>query len=270
MMSSTQKDKIQSAQQNKTVFVWDFPTRLFHWLLVISIFAQYITGEILDDAITWHFYLGYFSLGLILFRLLWGFIGSFYSKFNSFLVSPKKAWDYLSGKDKTYYLGHNPAGAYSILLLLGLVSLQGISGLFISDEIFSDGPYFSAVSESFSDIMNTIHHNAYKGIFAAVVLHILAIIWYRVVRKEKLTRAMLNGKKELVKQENLEIGHKASEHKKQDAENEAVIENTKQKTLSDDRLSLILRFVFAVTMSALLVYIIVDILPPEPVTDFYY
>lgn len=178
--------------------IWDMPTRLFHWLLVASIVAQYFTAEVLDNAIQWHFYIGYFTLGLILFRVIWGFVGTTYAKFSQFVHGPKATLNYaktLTNKNSTPHAGHNPMGAWMVLALLSLIALQAVSGLFISDDIFSDGPYFSAVSESTQSTMSFIHHNVFNVIIIAVALHIAAIVFYAVFKKQRLVPAMVHGKK---------------------------------------------------------------------------
>lgn len=225
----------------KKQLIWDIPTRLFHWLLVACITAQYITAEILENAIQWHFYIGYFTLGLILFRIIWGVIGTHYAKFSEFLAGPTRIMSYiktLPKKDSHAHAGHNPVGGWMVMVLLALVAIQGISGLFITDDIYSNGPYYDAVSESTRDIMNTIHHTAFNVLLGAIALHIIAIIFYALFKKQRLVGAMVHGKK-----------------------------STAQKGITSSKL--LLAVVIATLCAAVMYYIIV-IAPPAPVEEFFY
>ena len=177
--------------------IWDIPTRLFHWLLVACIVAQYLTAEVLD-AIDWHFKIGYFTLGLILFRLLWGFAGTTYARFSQFLAGPGKVLSYaktMTNPNSPEHAGHNPMGGWMVIALLLLVALQGISGLFIGDDIINNGPYYDAVSDATRDTMNSIHHTAFNILLAAIALHISAVVFYARFKKQMLVPAMLHGKK---------------------------------------------------------------------------
>jgi cytochrome b len=166
----------------KKNLVWDIPVRLFHWLLVLSLFGQWLTTEVLDNFMDIHFYIGYFTLGLIIFRLFWGFFGTRYAKFSSFITGPKAIISYLqslSSKQKVFTTGHNPLGGLLLPAVLILVGLQAISGLFTSDEIVTAGPYY----DSFDVLMGL------------VVIHLLAIAWYRWALKHDLITPMLTGQK---------------------------------------------------------------------------
>lgn len=178
--------------------IWDGPTRLFHWLLVISIGAQYITAEWLSDAMQWHFYIGYFTLGLVLFRLFWGVIGTTYAKFSSFIYPPRSIVEYcktLPARNSKHYAGHNPAGGVVVVLLLVMIALQAISGLFMTDDVFLDGPYRYMASDKVLDIMSAIHNQLFWVIVGFVALHICAVLFYVLYKKQPLIRAMFSGKK---------------------------------------------------------------------------
>ena len=229
---------------NTKIKVWDWPIRLFHWLLVATIIFQFVSGDILDDAMQWHFYAGYFCTGLLIFRVLWGIVGTHYARFSQFVRSPFTVFNYLRGKNKDTYLGHNPAGAYSVVVMLTLIISQAFSGLFITDDIFSEGPYYAAVSEQWQDIANFVHHNAINLIWAIIVLHIVSVLYYQFKKKQKLTQAMLTGYK---------IAEQTSD-------------NAPKMSMKRFGISL---FVCILT-SALLVYLLIEVLPPEPVQDFYY
>lgn len=229
----------------RTIHVWDLPVRLFHWLLVITLVYQYLSAEVFDNAMHLHFYSGYFCLGLILFRLIWGMIGSYYAKFSQFIVSPKAAIRYLVSDQKNIHLGHNPAGAYSVIALLSLVLSQALSGLFLSDEIFNDAPYFGVLPDYWQDIVSFIHHNLFYVLLAAIVLHVLAILFYRVKHKQNLVSAMLSGKKTLTS-------------------NEA---KDQQQTIEASTNWLL--FAACVLFVGILIYLLVVILPPAPADDYF-
>ena len=115
--------------------VWDLPVRICHWLLVIIIAFQFISVKVLDEsmlsnATQWHFYGGYTCLALVVFRVLWGILGTYYAKFSQFVKSPIKTFHYLRGRGVQNHIGHNPAGAYSVIALLLLILAQAVSGLF--------------------------------------------------------------------------------------------------------------------------------------------
>lgn len=231
-----------------TVYVWDFPTRIFHWLLVATLVSQYLTVEVLDNAIQWHFYGGYFMMGLIIFRLLWGIMGAYYARFSAFIVSPAVALTYAKSLNTSHYktsLGHNPLGAYSIIFVLTALITQTISGLFVSDDIFDSGPYYSAVSASTQDIMNWLHHNLFNAIWVFLVLHIGAMIFYKFKMKQDLVKSMLSGYKKI-----------------NDSNNES-------SEPIDTQNFWLRAFIFA-GLSAGLVYMIVVVLAPEASDEFYY
>ncbi|MFQ3206478.1 MAG: cytochrome b [Glaciecola sp.] len=226
------------------LYIWDFPTRLFHWLLVIAITSQYITAELIDDAIQWHFYGGYFILGLLIFRLLWGVWGAYYAKFSQFIVSPQRAIKYSStftGSNYEPSLGHNPLGAYSIIFILTVLLTQAISGLFVTDDIFHSGPYYNAVGDDTRGIMNWLHNQGFKAIWLFLTLHIGAIIVYKFAKKQNLVVSMITGYK-----------------------------SHKNKTRAIQAQNRWLRFTLFACLSAIIVYLIVVTFAPEVVDDFYY
>jgi cytochrome b len=231
-----------------TVYVWDFPTRLFHWLLVATLVSQYLTVEVLDNAIQWHFYGGYLMMGLLIFRLLWGIMGAYYARFSSFVVAPSTALSYAKTLNSPHYrshIGHNPMGAYSVLFVLTVLLSQTFSGLFVSDDIFSSGPYHSAVSASTQDVMSWLHHNMFNAIWLFLILHIGAMIFYKLKMKQDLVKSMLKGYKEVDSSD-------SKDFKPIDAKN------------------FWLRAVLFAVISACIVYTIVVVLAPEASDDFYY
>lgn len=182
----------------KNVRIWDIPTRLFHWLLVAGIVAQWLTGDYLDDAIDWHFTIGYCVLGLILFRLVWGFVGTRYARFSHFSLHPKHAIKYaksMTDKNSKVYAGHNPVGSWMAIVLLFIVLLQAVSGLFVSDDVFSEGPYRSVANQSVLAAMEFLHFNLFDVLLILIGLHVLAALLYQFVKKQAIISAMFSGKK---------------------------------------------------------------------------
>jgi cytochrome b len=162
--------------------VWDVPTRVFHWLMVFGFTTSYLTGE--DDrwALT-HITAGYMVLGLIIFRLLWGLIGTHHARFKNFICGPKAVVEYmvcLCTKKTRHYTGHNPAGAVAIFLLLLLGLLVTVSGVMISDEISFPG-------------IEEIHEISSKSMLVIVLIHISGVFVSSFLHRENLIRAMING-----------------------------------------------------------------------------
>jgi cytochrome b len=178
--------------------VWDLPLRLFHWLLVGSLSASWITAQIGYDVRQYHVWLGFWMIGLLTFRIAWGFVGPRHARFASFFPRPRLLIAHLResfrGRDRQS-AGHNPAGSLMVFALLMLIAIQAISGLFVDDDIFYAGPYASTASESVTDLMSTIHHNIINVVLALVAIHVAAVIYFSVVRKQALIRAMLTGRK---------------------------------------------------------------------------
>lgn len=178
--------------------IWDLPLRLWHWALVICLLGSWITAEAGFDWTTTHFYFGYTALGLVLFRLAWGILGTTHSRYRNFLVSPRKVIDYLQGtKSWSRTAGHNPAGGWASLGIVLLIGTQAVCGLFISDDIFYAGPYNSVVSTSTADWLGAWHHRLFTLIQLVVAVHLVAVSWYTWGKKEYLIQAMWHGKKQL-------------------------------------------------------------------------
>ena len=179
--------------------IWDLPTRLFHWLLVLSIGAQYVTAELLDDAMQWHFYFGYFTLGLVLFRLIWGLIGTKYARFSQFLSGPVSVIKYaqsLPDKNAKAHTGHNPLGGWAVIAMLLLVAVQAVSGLFLTDDVFLDGPYHHLVGETVLDIAEAVHHTGFDILLIVIAVHIIAIVFYKFYKRQQLVPPMIHGMKD--------------------------------------------------------------------------
>ena len=176
------------------VRIWDLPTRLFHWALAICIVLGIVFVKIGGNAIQWHAYCGYTALALILFRIIWGFVGSQYARFASFVPSPATLIAFLRGQVDGG-LGHNPLGALSVIGLLLVVLIQALTGLFADDDIFFQGPLAKYVSNSTVALLTSIHRFNQYLIFVLVGLHIAAISYYYFVKRENLVRPMVTGDK---------------------------------------------------------------------------
>lgn len=183
------------------VRVWDLPTRLFHWTLALAVIGLVITGKVGGAAITWHFRLGYVVMGLLVFRLVWGLVGGRWSRFASFIYAPGTVLRYLRGgsrDDELHEVGHNPLGAFSVFALLGFLMLQVATGLVADDEIANQGPLYRFVSGETS-ASATHWHKDYGQLvlIVLVLLHVAAIVFYRVKKGRNLVRPMITGDKEL-------------------------------------------------------------------------
>ncbi len=164
------------------VRVWDLPTRLFHWALAICIVLGIVFVKIGGNAMQWHAYCGYTALALILFRVIWGFVGSWHARFANFIPSPSKLIAFLRGQIDGG-LGHNPLGALSVIALLTVILIQALTGLFADDDIFFQGPFAKYVSNSTVALLTSIHRFNQYLIFALVGLHIAAISYYYFVKR---------------------------------------------------------------------------------------
>ena len=192
------------ADHRRTVVVWDFPVRLFHWALVLLLVIAWSTAQAGLDWMRYHLYAGYGILGLILFRLMWGFVGSFHARFAHFVAVPRSAWRYaadLARGRHHAYLGHNPLGGYMVLLLLALVLVQVITGLFASDDILIEGPLAHTLAGRFSRFATAIHAVNVNVLIVAAALHVGAIAYHRWRFGEHLVTAMLTGRKTVASDE---------------------------------------------------------------------
>jgi cytochrome b len=182
-----------------TVRIWDLPTRLFHWLLVACVIALVITGNIGGNAMVWHFRLGYSVLTLVLFRIVWGFVGGHWSRWAQLDLSPGRVLAYLRGATGTSsWAGHNPMGSWSVLLMLLWLLLQVSTGLVSDDDIANAGPLTALVSGATVSAATAWHKGLGKLVLIVLVLvHVGAIVWYRMRKAQALVPAMLHGNKSL-------------------------------------------------------------------------
>lgn len=191
--------QIDHHQTLTTVRVWDLPTRLFHWGLVIGVTGLAVSGTVGANAMVWHLRFGYAVLALLLFRFVWGLVGGRWSRFGAFIYAPQSLIGYLKGKGKPEHgVGHTPIGALSVFAMLGFLVLQVGSGLVSDDEIAFAGPLTAFVSNATVGLATNYHANVGKWILLGLVaLHVAAIVFY-LRRKHKLVEAMLHGDKELL------------------------------------------------------------------------
>jgi cytochrome b len=181
------------------VRVWDLPTRGFHWLLALCVVGSVISAKIGGNAMVWHFRLGYVVFTLLAFRILWGLLGGRWSRFASFVYAPATTLRYLRGEsrpDEHLDVGHNPLGAFSVFGLLTLLIAQVGTGLFADDEISNTGPLIKFVSGATSSLLTKWHKSFGQWlIITLVLLHIGAILFYLLKKKQNLVRPMWSGDK---------------------------------------------------------------------------
>jgi cytochrome b len=200
-MTAVERDRAASSEaENATArrLVWDWPVRIVHWGLVISILGAFITNRLGVSYFAYHAIFGYTVIVLVAFRIFWGFVGPKHARFSSFVKGPKGVLRYIhaSGRGwKTRHAGHNPLGAAMVLLLLGLLAAQAAFGLFANDEIFEAGPFAGLVSKSVSLDLTSLHRRLFYLIAGAAALHIGAVLWHWRVKGDNLIAAMIHGKK---------------------------------------------------------------------------
>jgi cytochrome b len=180
-----------AAQPSDKALVWDLPTRLFHWSLVTLVAAAFVSAKIGGNAMVWHGRFGLTILGLLVFRIVWGFVGSTYARFIQFVRGPSAIRAYLRGEWQE--LGHNPLGALSVLALLSVMGLQAATGLFSNDDIAFEGYLASLISSGLSSKITGIHELLEKVLLLLVAAHVGAIVFYVRVKKHNLVQPMLTG-----------------------------------------------------------------------------
>ncbi|HSM21812.1 MAG TPA: cytochrome b/b6 domain-containing protein [Rubrivivax sp.] len=183
------------------VRVWDLPTRLFHWVLALTIAGSVLSAKIGGNAMVWHFRFGYVVFTLLAFRLLWGLVGGRWSRFGSFIYAPGTVWRYLRGEHRPgehLDVGHNPLGSFSVFALLAVLAVQVGTGLVADDEIANLGPLNRFVSSD-TGLAATGWHKQWGEwlVLGLVALHVAAIAFYLLRRKTNLVRPMVLGDKPL-------------------------------------------------------------------------
>jgi cytochrome b len=180
--------------------VWDLPTRLFHALLIVCVAGLVITGEIGGDAMRLHFLFGYGVLTLVLFRLVWGFVGGHWSRFVNFVPTPSQLLAYVQAlrtRSAPPSVGHNPLGALSVMAMLLMLVIQVLSGFISDDEIAATGPWTSLVPNAWIELATEYHSEIGKTILIAlVIVHIASILYYKRYKNEDLITPMIKGDKQ--------------------------------------------------------------------------
>lgn len=181
---------------SQSVRVWDLPVRAFHWLLVALMTTSVATGLAGGNAMLWHMRSGYAILALVVFRILWGVVGSTTARFTDFLHGPRRVIAFAKDlllRRPTHYLGHNPLGGWMVLALLLSVLFQASSGLFANDDISTEGPLYRYVSKDLSDRLTGLHKLNIKLLYGLVGLHVAAVLYHWLGLGEKLVHAMFTG-----------------------------------------------------------------------------
>ncbi|AKM31272.1 hypothetical protein AB870_15780 [Pandoraea faecigallinarum] len=201
----------------KPIRIWDLPTRLFHWSFVVLAVAAYVTAKTGGNAMIYHFWCGYAVLALLIFRVVWGITGPRYARFSAFVTGPRTVWRSLRGagdagtghegrtshdsasaaEPAVRFAGHTPLGGLSVIAMLVFFGIQVGLGLFSNDDIFNDGPLVKFIDKDTSDMLTGWHLRNQWVLVALVALHVLAIVYYRVVRKTDLIKPMILGDKHL-------------------------------------------------------------------------
>jgi cytochrome b len=179
------------------VRIWDLPTRFFHWSLASCFIALIFSAQL--GFMDWHFRFGYVMMSLLLFRLIWGFVGGHWSRFSNFIFSPRTLLRYLRGHDAPQLsTGHTPLGAVSVFALLLFLLVQVGTGLISDDEIASSGPLSHLVGGDLVSLATTYHHKVGKLLLLGLVaVHVFAILFYLWRKRQNLILPMLIGDKHL-------------------------------------------------------------------------
>jgi cytochrome b len=192
MMYSNMKTNLNT-NQKPVVRVWDLPTRLFHWALATCVIGAIITVNVGGLYMEWHVRFGIAALCLVIFRIIWGFIGSRYARFTQFVKGPKGIFAYLKGSNPSKPdAGHNAIGGWSVMFMLGVIGAQAFTGLFSTDDIMTQGPLNAYVSNATAETFTSFHHLLSNAVIALIVVHLLAITVY-ALRGKRLLPPMITG-----------------------------------------------------------------------------
>lgn len=220
---------------NARIPVWDLPTRLFHWLFAAGFVCSWLSHEL--GATEWHFYSGYALLSLLIFRILWGLVGSRHSRFLDFWPRFSSIRQYLrNGVSPTP--GHNPLGALSVFAMLSVMAVQLGSGLANADEAGNHAPYNAWASEvGLEDAAGLIHEWAYRLMLGLIGMHVCAVSFYTFVKHQRMIPGMITGYK-----------------------NEAGLERPRHLLIA----------LACLAVSVLLVWLVVDLWAPAAPTNLYF
>lgn len=191
------RSNLQGLQREK---IWDPVSRLWHWVFALAVVGQWTLGRFMTfDTVQWHFYVGFTVLALLAFRVLWGFLGPAPVRFRSFLPTPTGVVRYLGSvwqRQPSGTPGHNPLGALSVYAMLLVIAAQALSGLFIeAEDFFTAAPLHGYVADNVADVLSSVHHTLPLVILILVALHVAAILFYQVWKRENLSRSMIDGRK---------------------------------------------------------------------------
>ena len=187
-------------KNDSRIRVWDLPVRLFHWALVILIATSYFSGRAGGDWMKLHFWSGYAILTLLLFRIVWGFVGSTTARFSNFVKGPSAAFRHiaeLAGADRPREAGHNPLGGAMVVVLIFAVLAQVLAGLFAADTDMGtvNGPLADLIADKWVDKLTAFHKSWVNALLILIGLHVLAAILYLVWKRQNLIGAMIHGHK---------------------------------------------------------------------------
>jgi cytochrome b len=196
-------DKSGTSTGQGSVRVWDWPTRVFHWSLVLAIASAWVSaefaGQLGDPTLKWHRWNGYAILVLLVFRLIWGVVGSSTSRISGFLHSPAAMLRYVRSHmtgPTLHYLGHNPLGSLMILLLVAAVAGQAVLGLYtLEHNEITAGPLKRTISDDMTERLSWLHVRGFNVILALVSIHIVANSLYGLLKRDPLVKAMVTGRK---------------------------------------------------------------------------
>lgn len=191
MADSSQHDTLKTAGG---AYVWDLPTRLFHWSFLAAVATSLFTAEFGPMDI--HLISGHVVLALLLFRIIWGFAGGRHARFSSFLKGPSNVIGYARktmSDGVSAHLGHNPMGGWSVMAMLAALVTQVVSGLYANDDILTEGPLAGTVSKSTSDLLTEVHEISGNVVYALIALHLAAVVFY-TVKGQGIIGTMINGR----------------------------------------------------------------------------
>ena len=177
--------------------IWDLPIRIVHWLLTVLIFGSWYTVSVTGD-MERHMLIGQTILCLLIFRVVWGFVGTRYAKFSSFVFGPRTIVAYarsILSRSGGGYAGHNPLGFLAVFAMLLLIGIQVTTGLFATDGDFYEGPLNHLVSGRTGNQITDIHYLNFDVLAIMIGIHIVAIFFYLLYKRENLISPMFTGKK---------------------------------------------------------------------------
>jgi|SRR5579862_1456970 len=180
--------------------VWDAPVRLTHWAMVLLLIVLVASALIGGDAMDWHVRAGEAMLALVVFRIVWGFLGSRYARFSSFVRGPARVLTYARSivrPPHQFHIGHNPLGGWMVIILLLALLVQAGTGLFSNDDVLTEGPLVRFITKDLSDAISSIHRKNAWIVVALACLHIGAVLFYLLALRENLIRPMIAGAKDV-------------------------------------------------------------------------